>query len=154
MINIIKGAPYLKRTAKYRSKNHAKIWTDFIASNVTSIWPDLIALKFYPESILLNSSIEISSNSDANLTLVLEFGENLLNNLLQYPWSNKKTTISSATEALAFLKVTEFVAGKIIGLMSIGQNLTLEVAPLFQIYLQVVNLKQHRYILKDIFLKV
>ena len=79
------------------------------------------------------------------MTLVLEFGENLLNNLLQYPWSNRKTTISSATEALAFLKVTEFVAGKIIGLMSIGQNLTLEVAPLFQIYLQVVNLKQHRY---------
>ena len=75
----------------------------------------------------------------------MEFGENLLKNLLQYPWSNRKTTISSASEALAFLKVTEFVAGKIIGLMSIGQNLTLEVAPLFQIHLQVINLKQHRY---------
>ena len=84
------------------------------------------------------------------LSEAVEFGKNLLNELLLPPWttSDEEKKFESIQEALAFVQVSEMIAGKILSLLPPGQNATLKIDKVSTILLQTIP-ESHptRYIL-------
>lgn len=70
----------------------------------------------------------------------VEFGKNLLNELLLPPWttSDEEKKFESIQEALAFVQVSEMIAGKILSLLPPGQNATLKIDKVSTILLQTI----------------
>ena len=84
-----------------------------------------------------------------NLSQALKFGQNLLNELLLPPWTNsdEEKKFSSFPEALAFIQVSEMMAGKLLSLLPPDQNATLMVDNVSTILLQtILSSHSNRYI--------
>ena len=79
--------------------------------------------------------------NDSKLRRAMQFGKTLLINLIQPPWSsaNEGNSISKPNGALAFIKVAEFVASKLVGLMSEGQSANLSIDQVLQMHLEVAH---------------
>ena len=71
----------------------------------------------------------------------LEFGQNLLNALLKPPWWTG-SQIESVSQALAFVKVAELVAGKLLVSLQPGQEQILRVDRVANLHLKVVKINE------------
>ena len=83
-----------------------------------------------------SNTVEVENN----LTEALEFGENMLNELLSPPWTSsaEEKKFSSLASALAFIQVSEMMAGKLLSLLPPGENATLNIDNVSTILLQTI----------------
>ena len=84
----------------------------------------------------------------------VEFGTNMLNELLLPPWtlSDEEKKFESVQEALAFVQVSEMIAGKILSILPPGQKATLSIDKVSTILLQTIpeSHKTRYNILRDV----
>ena len=84
----------------------------------------------------------------------VEFGTNMLNELLLPPWtmSDEEKKFESIQEALAFVQVSEMIAGKILSILPPGQKATLSIDKVSTILLQTIpeSHKTRYKILRDV----
>ena len=89
------------------------------------------------EKLTTSNTVEVKNN----LTEALEFGENMLNELLSPPWTSsagEEKKFSSLASALAFIQVSEMMAGKLLSLLPPGENATLNIDNVSTILLQTI----------------
>ena len=70
----------------------------------------------------------------------MEFARSFLNSLLRPPWSIEGP--KSISQALAFVKVTEFVAGKLVATLNPGQRFEFEIDQIAKISLFSLNVSR------------
>ena len=95
-----------------------------------------------------------NQEEENKLSEAVEFGTNMLNELLLPPWtmSDEEKKFESIQEALAFVQVSEMIAGKILSILPPGQKATLSIDKVSTILLQTIpeSHKTRYTILRDV----